>query len=77
MVITTEGFSDVAIAIFPQWDLKPQPLNSVKTLSPTELSGHEFYCHLEPTFDSYSNFVTFFSVLVSSWSLICQSPRLL
>ena len=35
MVFTTEGFLEVAIESLPEWDLNPQPLNSVQTLQPT------------------------------------------
>ena len=45
MVFTNEGFLEVAIESWPEWDLKPRPLNSVQTLQPTELSGHEFNSH--------------------------------
>ena len=57
MVLTTEGLFEVAIESRPEWDLNPRPLNSVQTLYPTELSGHEFNSHSEPTFYSYSNFI--------------------
>ena len=32
VVFTTEGFLEVAIESRPEWDLNPQPLNSVQTL---------------------------------------------
>ena len=32
MVCTTEGFLEVAIESWPEWDLSPRPLNSVQTL---------------------------------------------
>ena len=32
MVFTTEGFFEVAIERWPEWDLSPQPLKSVKKL---------------------------------------------
>ena len=32
MVFTTEGFLEVAIESWPEWDLNPRPLNSVQTL---------------------------------------------
>ena len=32
MVFTTEGFFEVAIEGWPEWDLNPRPLNSVQTL---------------------------------------------
>ena len=32
MVFITEGFLEVAIESWPEWDLNPQPLNSVQTL---------------------------------------------
>ena len=37
-MFTTEGFFEVAIESWPEWNLKPQPLNSVQMLYPTELS---------------------------------------
>ena len=58
MVITTEGFFEVAIEIWLQWDLKPRPLNSVQTLKPAELSAHEFNSHLEPTLYSIYRLVS-------------------
>ena len=41
-LFTTEGFFEVAIQSWPECDLNTRPLNSVQTLKPTELSGHEF-----------------------------------
>ena len=32
MVFTTEGFFEVAIETWPEWDLNPQPLNFVQML---------------------------------------------
>ena len=32
MVFTTEGFFEAAIESWAEWDLNPQPLNSVQTL---------------------------------------------
>ena len=32
MVFTTEGFFEVAIESWPEWDLNPRPLNSTQTL---------------------------------------------
>ena len=32
VVFTSEGFFDVAIENWPEWDLNPRPLNSVQTL---------------------------------------------
>ena len=32
MAFTTEGFLEVAIESWPEWDLNPRPLNSVQTL---------------------------------------------
>ena len=32
MVFITHGFFDIAIESWPEWDLNPGPLNSVKTL---------------------------------------------
>ena len=57
MVFTTEGFFEVAIESWSEWDLNLQPLNSVQTLYPTELSSHELNSHSQPTLYSYSNFI--------------------
>ena len=57
MVFITERFFEVAIDSWPEWDLKPRPLNSVQTLQPTELSSHDFNSHSGPTLYSYSNFI--------------------
>ena len=32
MVFTTEGFFELAIGSWPEWDLNPRPMNSVQTL---------------------------------------------
>ena len=32
MVFTTEGFFEVAVESWPEWDLNSGPLNSVQTL---------------------------------------------
>ena len=48
MVFTNERFLDVTIESWPEWDLKQQPLNSVQTLKPSELPGHQFNSHSEP-----------------------------
>ena len=53
MVFTTEGFLEVAVESWPEWDLNPRPLNSVQTLQPTELSSHEFNSLSEPTLYSH------------------------
>ena len=42
-----EGLFEVAIESWPEWDLNSRPLNSVQTLYPTELSGHEFNSYSE------------------------------
>ena len=57
MVFTAEGFFEVTIESWPEWDLNPRPLNSVQTLKPTELSGYEFNLHSEPTLYSCSGFI--------------------
>ena len=31
-LFTTEGFFEVAIESWPEWDLNPRPVNSVQTL---------------------------------------------
>ena len=46
-----------------------RPLNSVQTLQPTELSGHELNSHSEPTVYSYFNFISLLNVQVSFRSL--------
>ena len=69
MVFITEGFLEVAIESWSEWDLNPRPLNSVQTLQPTELSGHAFNSLTEPTLYSYSSFMSLFSVHVSFRSL--------
>ena len=56
-VFTTDKFFGVAIESLPQCDLNPQLLNSVQMLLPTDLSGHEFNSHSEPTLYSYLNFI--------------------
>ena len=50
MEFTIERFLEVAIESWPEWYLNPRPLNSVQTLYPSELSGHEFNSHSERTF---------------------------
>ena len=57
MVFITQAFFEVATESWPEWDLNQGPLNSVQTLSPTEVSGHEFNSHSERTLYSYSNFI--------------------
>ena len=53
IVFSTDGFFEVAIESWPEWDLDPRPLNSIQTLQPTELSGHEFNSHSEPTLHDF------------------------
>ena len=69
MVFTTEGVLEVAIESWPEWNLNPKPLNSVETLYPTELSGHEFNSLSQPTLYSYSNFISLSTVHISFPSL--------
>ena len=38
MVFTAEGFFEVALESWPEWDLNPRPLNSAQTLNPFDLS---------------------------------------
>ena len=40
MVFTTEKFLEGDTKSWAEWDLNPQPLNSLQTLKLTELSGH-------------------------------------
>ena len=49
MVFTTEGFFEVAIESWPEWDLNHDHW--------IQASGHECKSHSEPTFYSYSNFI--------------------
>ena len=60
MVVTTEGFFEVAMESWPEYDLNPRPLNSV------ELSGHEFNSDSGPTLYSHCNFIV---CSVSSFTL--------
>ena len=57
MFFTTEGFFVESIESWREWDLDPQPLNSVEIFEPLEPSGHEFNFQLEPSWYSYSNFI--------------------
>ena len=66
MVITIDGFFEEAIESWPEWDLSPQPMHSVQILQPTELSGHEFKSHSEPTLQSYST-SSFIHCHISFW----------
>ena len=57
MVFTTDGFFEVAIDCWPEWDLNLRPRNSVQMLETSELSNsQESNSHSEPTLCSYSNF---------------------
>ena len=61
MAFTTEGFLEVAIESWREWDLNPRPLNSAQPLEPAELSGHEFNSHslslcIYPFFNSLNHF---------------------
>ena len=57
MGFTTECFLEVAIESWSEWESNPRSMNSVQTLYPTELPGHEFNSHSEPTLYSYSKFI--------------------
>ena len=57
MVFTTDGFFEVLMENWPEWDLNPRPLNSVQMFQLTELSGHEITLHSETSLYSYSNFI--------------------
>ena len=71
MVFTTYGFSKIAKESWPEWDLNPGPINSVQRLSPTELSGHEFSSHSQPTLYIYSDFIVCsVSLLISPGCLV-------
>ena len=45
MVFITEGFFEVAIESWPEWDLNPQPLNSVQLCTATPISSF-VQCHI-------------------------------
>ena len=45
MGFTTECFLEVAIESWSEWESNPRSMNSVQTLYPTELPGHEFDLH--------------------------------
>ena len=76
MVFIIDGFLEVAIESWPEWDSKPPRLHSGQMFQPTELSGHEFNSHSEPTLYSYSNFI-FCSVFRFHFGhCLRQSPRL-
>ena len=70
MVFTTEGLLEVAIESCPEWELNPRPLNSVQMLQPTELSGHEFNSHSEPTLYSYSNLYIYIYIYIYIYTYI-------
>ena len=57
IIFTIEGIFEVDIENLPEWDLNLRPPNSVQTLQPTEVSGHEFKSHSEPVLYSYCNFI--------------------
>ena len=73
MVFINEGLFEVAIESWPEWDLNTRLLNSVQSLQPTELSGHEFNSHSEPTLYSYSNFIELFVSNIYSFFVIFNS----
>ena len=56
MVFTTEGLFEIAIESWSEWDLNPKPFE-FRSDNLTELSGHEFNLHSEPTLYSYSNLI--------------------
>ena len=68
-IYTTDRFLEVATESWPEWELNPQPLNSVQRLQLTELSGHEFDSLSGLTLYSYPNFISLFSVHFSFQSL--------
>ena len=59
MVLTTDGFLELAIESWSEWNLNPRALNSIQTLKPADLSGHEFHMHSQPILYSHSNFIVF------------------
>ena len=73
MVFITEGFFEAVIESWRVWDLNTQPLNSIQTLEPTELSGHEFNSHRESTLYSYSTYnVCLVSYFVSAIAFVSR-----
>ena len=67
MIFTTQGFLEVTVQSWLEWDFNPQPLNSVQTLLPTGLSRREFNSHSEPIFPGYSNFIYLFGIHITFW----------
>ena len=67
--IAYSPLKDFGSSYRPEWDLNPQPLNSVQTLEPTGLSGHKFNSVSVPTLYSYSNFISLSSAHISFQSL--------
>ena len=75
MTFIAEGFLELVTESWPERDLNPRPLNSAQTLKSTELLGHDFNSHPEPTLYSYPNFIPLFSVHVSFRSAIAFASR--
>ena len=78
MVFTAEGFFEVATENWPDWDLNLWTLNFVLTLWSTEVGGHEFKSHLQPTVYSYCNFIicSVWGFTLANAFLIPHSPPL-
>ena len=53
IALTPNRFFEVAIESWPEWDLKPWPLNSIQMLYPTELSDREFNSNSEFIYTYY------------------------
>ena len=65
MIFTTEGFLEVVIESWPEWDLIAKPLNSIQMLQSTDL-GYDFNLQSEKTMHSYSNnFISLFNIHIS------------
>ena len=76
MVFATDTFLELAIKSWPEWNLNPWPLISDQMLQLTEILGHEFNTHSQPTLYSYSNFILFLASSLISSVCFRQSLRL-
>ena len=75
MVFTTEGFFQVVMGSWAEWDMDPRQLNSCLALLPTKLSGHNFNSYSQPTLYSCSNFNFFLAFRFHFDHFLHQSPH--
>ena len=74
--IHPEGFFEVAIESWSEWDWISSPLNSVQTLQPTELSGHKINPTIRANFVQLLQFHCLFRGKFQFSCCLHQSPRL-